>query len=84
MKLIKSERSIQNMSKTKNTNKTDRLDIRCRPEIKNLATEPLPAKAGMFGLLLKQPKVVPLLLYSFILYFYPISKLSDLLLSCKS
>ena len=47
-------------------------------------TEPLPAKAGRFGLLLKQPKVVPLLLYSFILYFYPISKLSDLLLSCKS
>ena len=32
MKLIKSERSIENMSNTKNTNKTDRLDIRCRPE----------------------------------------------------
>jgi hypothetical protein len=39
MKLIKSERSIQIMSKTKNTNKTDRLDIRCRPEIKNLANK---------------------------------------------
>ena len=43
-----------------------------------IGTEPLPAKAGRFGLLLKRPKVVPLLLY-----FYPISKLSDLLLSCK-
>ena len=31
------------------------------------STEPLPAKAGRFGVLLKQPKVVSALCYSFYL-----------------
>ena len=35
--------------------------------IRNLGTEPLPAKAGRFGVLLKQPKVVSALCYSFYL-----------------
>ena len=46
-------------------------------------TEPLPAKAGRFDELLKQPKVRTLQVISISL-FYPISKLSELLLSCKS
>ncbi len=49
-----------------------------------ILTEPLPAKAGRFISLLKQPKVayVPRYLSPFL--SYPISKLSDLLFSCKS
>ena len=35
--------------------------------ILNLKTEPLPAKAGRFDLLLKQPEVVRALLYAFVL-----------------
>ena len=52
----------------------------CFPDL----TEPLPAKAGRFGLLLKQPKAVSALIFSLVPYFYPISKLSDLFFSCKS
>ena len=47
-------------------------------------TQPLPAKAGRFGLLLKQPKVCTPISFSFILYIHPISKLSEWLFSCKS
>ena len=47
-------------------------------------TQPLPAKAGRFDVLLKQPKVVSKFTFSLIHYFYPISKLSELLLSCRS
>ena len=34
---------------------------------RHLQTEPLPAKAGRFDLLLKQPEVVRALLYAFVL-----------------
>ena len=47
-------------------------------------TEPLPAKAGRFTSLLKQPKVVYILRHLSSFHSYPISKLSDLFFSCKS
>ena len=46
-------------------------------------TKPLPAKAGRFDVLLKQPKVCPVRLSSS-LHFHPISKLSGVFFSCRS
>ncbi len=52
-------------------------------EFRKKGTEPLPAKAGRFGELLKQPKDAHS--NSFLQYYFsPISKLSELLLSCIS
>ena len=46
-------------------------------------TEPLPAKAGRFGGLLKQPRRSAFQ-FLFLYYVSPISKLSEFLRSCKS
>ena len=50
---------------------------------RKVGTEPLPAKAGRFDVLLKQPKVCSSRL-SLSSTSYPISKLSELLFSCRS